>query len=88
MRLPYFIDGNLPHTNLTRTYTIVNTAGVPQSTVTVPFYSNTLARPWAANPSMTEYVERFLRLAESRGIAVAWLLPPITRASPARRELL
>jgi len=45
MRLPYFIDANLPHTNLTRTYTIVNTAGVPQSTVTVPFYSNTLARP-------------------------------------------
>ncbi|MDE1176654.1 MAG: TonB-dependent receptor [Edaphobacter sp.] len=45
MRLPYFIDANLPHTNLTRTYTVTNTAGVAQSTVTVPFYSNTLSRP-------------------------------------------
>jgi len=45
MRLPYFIDANLPQTNLTRTYTITNSTGVAQSTVTVPFYSNTLARP-------------------------------------------
>jgi len=45
MRLPYFIDANLPRTNQTRTYTINNAAGVAQSTVTVPFYSSTLARP-------------------------------------------
>jgi hypothetical protein len=44
MRLPYFIDANLPHTNLTRTYTVTDTKGAV-STVTVPFYSTTLARP-------------------------------------------
>ena len=48
MRLPYFIDANLPQTTLTRTYTIANTAGAPVSqlsSVTVPFYSSTLSRP-------------------------------------------
>lgn len=45
MRLPYFIDANQPHTTLTRTYTVQNTVGGPTSTVTVPFYANTLARP-------------------------------------------
>jgi hypothetical protein len=46
MRLPYFIDANLPRTNLTRTYTIRTSAtGPATSTVTVPFYSNTLSRP-------------------------------------------
>ncbi len=45
MRLPYFIDANLPHTTLTRTYSVQNVVGGPTSTVTVPFYSSTLARP-------------------------------------------
>jgi hypothetical protein len=37
MRLPYFIDSNLPRTNQTRTYTITEANG-SVSTVTVPFY--------------------------------------------------
>ncbi len=46
MRLPYFIDANQPHTTLTRTYNIHTSVNGPvTSTVTVPFYSNTLARP-------------------------------------------
>lgn len=45
MRLPYFIDANLPHTNLTRTYSVTNFANQSMGTVTVPFYSNTLSRP-------------------------------------------
>jgi hypothetical protein len=46
MRLPYFIDVNLPRTNLTRTYSIRTSATGPvTSTITVPFYSNTLSRP-------------------------------------------
>jgi Carboxypeptidase regulatory-like domain len=46
MRLPYFIDANLPHTNLTQTYNIRTSATGPvTSTITVPFYSNTLSRP-------------------------------------------
>ncbi len=45
MRLPYFIDANLPRTTLTRTYSVQNTVGGAYSTVTVPFYSNTLPRP-------------------------------------------
>ena len=44
MRLPYFIDANLPHTTLTRTYTVTDTKG-NISTVTVPFYSTSLPRP-------------------------------------------
>jgi hypothetical protein len=44
MRLPYFIDSNLPRTTLTRTYTVTEANG-STSTVTVPFYSNTLTRP-------------------------------------------
>ncbi|HWW23920.1 MAG TPA: TonB-dependent receptor [Edaphobacter sp.] len=46
MRLPYFIDANLPHTNLTRTYQIRPSATGPvTSTITVPFYSTSLGRP-------------------------------------------
>jgi hypothetical protein len=46
MRLPYFIDANQPRTNLTRTYSIRASATSPvTSTITVPFYSNTLSRP-------------------------------------------
>jgi hypothetical protein len=44
MRLPYFIDANLPHTNLTRTYSYTTTNG-STGNITVPFYSNTLQRP-------------------------------------------
>ncbi len=46
MRLPYFIDVNQPRTTLTRTYQIRTSATGPvTSTITVPFYSNTLSRP-------------------------------------------
>ena len=46
MRLPYFIDANQPRTSLTRTYQIRSSATGPvTSTITVPFYSNTLSRP-------------------------------------------
>ncbi|WP_035349551.1 TonB-dependent receptor [Edaphobacter aggregans] len=44
MRLPYFIDANLPRTNLTRTYTYTTPSG-STGNITVPFYSNTLQRP-------------------------------------------
>jgi len=40
MRLPYFIDSNLPRANQTRTYTITEANG-STSTVTVPFYAST-----------------------------------------------
>ena len=46
MRLPYAIDVNQPaYTGATRTYDVVNAAGVTQSTVTVPFYPSTLTKP-------------------------------------------
>lgn len=45
MRLPYFIDANLPHTTTTRTYDVVSATGQTQSTITVPYYPNTLSRP-------------------------------------------
>ena len=38
---------------------------------------------WTPDPSTLDYVRRFLRLAESRGIAVYWLVPPIRPAGPA-----
>ncbi|WP_263417300.1 TonB-dependent receptor [Terriglobus albidus] len=40
MRLPFFIDANLPHTSLTRTYTTPS-----GGSITVPFYSSALTRP-------------------------------------------
>jgi hypothetical protein len=46
MRLPYFIDVNLPGiTPLTRTYSVQNVVGGPFTTITVPYYANTLSRP-------------------------------------------
>jgi hypothetical protein len=46
MRLPYAIDLNqAAYSGATRTYDVVNSAGVTQSTVTVPFYPSTAARP-------------------------------------------
>jgi hypothetical protein len=39
MRLPYFIDSNLPRSNQTRTYTITEANG-SVSNVTVPFYAS------------------------------------------------
>jgi hypothetical protein len=45
MRLPYFIDANLPHTNLTRTYSVLDASNNVTNVVTVPYYSSTLARP-------------------------------------------
>jgi hypothetical protein len=40
LRLPTFVDSNLRPSTTTRTYDITNTAGVTQSTVTVPFYTS------------------------------------------------
>ncbi len=46
MRLPYSMDVNQPAwTGATKTYDVVNTAGVTQSTVTVPFYPSTGTKP-------------------------------------------
>jgi len=45
MRLPYSTDANLPTTTLTKTYDVIDTSGNTTSTVTVPFYSSSLARP-------------------------------------------
>jgi len=45
MRLPYFIDANLPRTTLTKTYDVISSTGATQSTITVPFYASTLGRP-------------------------------------------
>jgi len=46
MRLPYSIDANQPaYTGATRTYDVVNAAGVTQSTVTVPYYPAGLTKP-------------------------------------------
>jgi hypothetical protein len=47
-----------------------------------------LPRPWTRDSASVAYFERFLRLAANRGTSVFWLLPPITRGSPARREQL
>jgi hypothetical protein len=46
MRLPYFIDVNLPHTSQTRTYQIKPSAtGAATSSITVPFYAASIGRP-------------------------------------------
>jgi len=46
MRLPFAPDANIaPWTGATKTYDVVNAAGVTQRTVTVPFYPSTVARP-------------------------------------------
>lgn len=45
MRLPYDIDVNQPRATTTRTYDVVNAAGVTQSTVTVPFTPIGTPRP-------------------------------------------
>jgi hypothetical protein len=43
---------------------------------------------WQVRRASEWYLTRFLELAESRGIPVFWLLPPITPASQAKREEL
>jgi hypothetical protein len=45
MRLPYFIDANLPRSTSSKTWDIINSAGVTQSTIKVPFYSGTRPSP-------------------------------------------
>jgi hypothetical protein len=42
---------------------------------------------WAYEPKYRAYLERFLSLAESRGIAVYWLVPPMAPEVHARRAL-
>ncbi|MCU1322069.1 MAG: hypothetical protein JWM43_1718 [Acidobacteriaceae bacterium] len=44
MKLPYFIDSNLPKANQSRTYTVTEANGTT-SQVTVPFYAATNPRP-------------------------------------------
>ncbi|CAN5516206.1 hypothetical protein BH10ACI4_BH10ACI4_01190 [soil metagenome] len=44
MKLPYFIDSNLPKSNQTRTYTVTEANGTT-SQITVPFYAATNPRP-------------------------------------------
>ena len=51
-----------------------------------PFYTRT--GPWFCNPTNAKYILRTLDLAESRGIAVYWLIPPILPRVQARREQL
>jgi hypothetical protein len=41
---------------------------------------------WKVHPVAEVYIEKFLSLAESRGIPVFWLLPPVTPAAQARLE--
>ena len=43
---------------------------------------------WSANPASRAYMDRFLALAESRGIPVFWIVPPISPKPQARREAL
>jgi hypothetical protein len=41
---------------------------------------------WACHPVNAAYVERFLALAESRGVRAFWLLPPVQPEVQARRD--
>ena len=41
------------------------------------WYANSYPRPWVCRPLSELYVRKFLALAESRGIVVFWLLPPL-----------
>lgn len=43
---------------------------------------------WIADPASRAYMNRFLALAESRGIPVFWIVPPISPRPQARREAL
>jgi hypothetical protein len=43
---------------------------------------------WAAEPANVAYIVRFLKLAESRGIEVYWLIPPIRPDVQTHREEL
>jgi len=53
MRLPFAPDANItPWAGTTRTYDVVNAAGVTQSTVTVPFYPNQ-TRPDASDGNVS-----------------------------------
>jgi len=54
MRLPYFIDANLPRTTQTRTYTVTEANG-STSQVTVPFYG-TVAAGGAGRPSPNDNI--------------------------------
>jgi hypothetical protein len=40
LRLPMFFDSNLAPSTTTKTYTVANSSGVAQSTITVPFYTS------------------------------------------------
>ncbi|CAN5723909.1 hypothetical protein BH23PLA1_BH23PLA1_04430 [soil metagenome] len=43
---------------------------------------------WKLDPVTVRHVERFLTLADSRGVPVFWLLPPISPAAQARRDAM
>jgi hypothetical protein len=44
LHLPIYVDANLAPSTTTKTYDIVNSAGVTQSTLTLPFYAGAAAR--------------------------------------------
>jgi hypothetical protein len=48
--------------------------------------SNYLPAGWQAHPINAAYIEKFLTLAESRGIATFWLMPPAHPEVQARRD--
>jgi hypothetical protein len=43
-------------------------------------------RAWSCNPVNAVYLRRFLKLAQSHGIQVLWLLPPVSPEAQERRE--
>jgi hypothetical protein len=47
--------------------------------------AGTAARPWRCRPENAAYVRDFFRLAESRGITVVWVIPPISPGLLAQR---
>jgi hypothetical protein len=45
-------------------------------------------RVWRCHPTNARYIERILELAGEHGIAVVWLIPPVTPRFQARRDAL
>jgi hypothetical protein len=50
------------------------------------FAKTMFTRPWFSRPEHTEYVRKFLRLAERHRIAIVWVLPPNTPEAERTRE--
>ena len=60
-------------------------ASVPDETA-AKLLEGYLPSEWVCHPVNGRYVKRFLRLAESRGIPVFWLLPPLRPEVQERRD--